>query len=424
LESFLIVVLLLTLPPFQITVCQGGMAFYPMSILVSLLSFILCFNAPEKKNILTYCSFPILSAVLLMVASLSIFQPGAMFFWALAAIFILCSRQEGFSRFWIKISKIFFVGFLGMVAYRVLLELVKKFFFHNVLGQDNSPYVVTNNLFAKVMWYLADPTIKVLNFWNIIPRKEYAFCFVLFVAGAMLLAVIQKGRKGLLGYKTREGIFKLFALLALFLLASLPNLLFPSNVSFYRCYMALSAFCVFIFLWALTTYTSFLLSTGRIIRILILVILVCFGTFQAYQTTFRYRAFPSAEELKFLQESLQAADLSQFSRVYFVQPDQKNLYTSDDEYGNLTTRFSNDIIGFFSCGIRSLMRDSYKIHYIDYDPFSGKTLYLFRKKEEWDPSSSYRVILSFGPEVKTQADFFEPTLIIDMNKVVDRIVQK
>ena len=70
------------------------------------------------------------------------------------------------------------------------------------------------------------------------------------------------------------------------------------------------------------------------------------------------------------------------------------------------------------------MRDSYKIYYIDYDPFSGKTLYLFRKKEERDPSSSYRVILSFGPEVKTQADFFEPTLIIDMNKVVDRIVQK
>ncbi len=424
LESFFVVFILLTLPAFQITVCQGGMAFYPMSILMILLSFILAFDAPDKKSIWTYCSLPVLGSVFLMIVSLCIYQSGAMFFWALTAAVILFSQKETFLDLQNKIGRIFFVGLLSMAIYRLILELNKKLYLSYTSRQDYSPYLLTNQVLAKIKWFLTDPVVKVLNFWNIIPTKGYALCFVFFVAGGIFLALLHAKRKDILLEALKKGIIKALILSGLFFLTSLPNLLFPENISFYRCYMALSAFCVFLSFWVLLQYKNFFLSLGRVARAVILCLLVGFGLFQAYQTTWRFRAQPSAEELDFLQETLQSVNLNQFSRVYLIQPNQARLYTSDDEYGNLTTSFGNDIIGFFSCGIIGLMKNSYQIYHIDYDPVSGKTIYFFKRQGEDTPEYSYRVILSFGFEPKTQADFAEPTLIIDMNRVVDKIVKK
>jgi len=422
LESFLIVAILFTLPPFQIIVCQESMFFYPVSLLAAILSFLFCFDLLSRKNFSKGFFSSGLAALFFMIVSLCTYQSGAMFFWALAAIFVIFAREDSSTVFWKKILKIFFFGFLAMIIYRGMLEITKDLYLDLNPERNYDPYhFVVVNVIEKIKWFLTEPTVKVLNFWNIFPKKEYAVLFAGFILGGILLACLQNKKQGFCGGTGKESILKGLVLIPLLFLTSLPNILFPENIAFYRCYMALAAFFIFIFLWALLRYADFFAGKGRVLRICILCLLVCGGVAASYQTTLHYRARPSAVELKFLEETLQNNDLNRYLRIHFIQPNQAALHVMDDEYGNLTTSFGNDIIGFLSCGIRNLMKDSYKIYGIAYDPVSGKTMYMFRKKDSKAPHSSYCIILSFGPETKTQADFFEPTLIIDMNKAVDRI---
>ncbi len=417
-ESLLSVFIIFTLPPFQIVVCQAGMSFYPMSILMAIASFLACVKALDRsigrrQRIVLYAW-----SVLLFVIALTIYPSGAMFFWAMMAATVFFCTKEPFQVFCRKSFFLLAAGFSGTVIYRLLLEATKSLYLSFQITQY-SPYDVSTKFADKIFWFFSDPVVKILNFWNIIPSLNLVFYFGGFIVVALLLAFAQRTRN----ISWKESIlaagFKAVLLCGLFFLTSLPNLLYAEHIAFYRCYMALAAFAVFIFLWSLLRYAKIFSAIEKSVVIVVLSFLAVAGIVFARHAITQYRTRISVQEFKFLKQALQSVNLNHYSRVYIVQPDQKDMFVSDDEYGNLTTSYGNDIIGFFSAGIMDLMKKDFKVYHIDHDPTTRKTIYFFKRYNEKDPSSSYKVILDFGFDIKNPGDFKESTLVIDMNRVAD-----
>lgn len=421
-ESFLLICALLTLPPFQILVCQEGMAFYPASLLAATGSFLLCFHldperAPKKNVILVD-----LGAVFLFVLSLTIYQPGAMFFWALVGAYILFFSTKVSAQAYKKIAHLFFVGLASLIVYRVLIETTKGFYL-SAQTPDYNPYVIAHDVLAKMSWFFQGPVIKVLSFWNIIPSAEIAIYVAGFLLGAIILAFTNIFKhEG--GAQVKHVAIKSLLLIALLFLTSLPNLLYAQGASFYRCYTSLAAFVLFLVLWGLRQYSKAFSTISRSFVIVALCLLACWGALKARQTVGQYRVRVSTEEFKFLKQALKSVDLNDYKRIYIIQPDQGMMFTSDDEFGNLTTSFGNDIIGFVSAGITDLLKKDFKIYHIDYDPITRKAIYFLRRHNEENPSFSYRVTLDFGSDTKDPQDFLEPTLVLNMNRVVDSLLSQ
>jgi|GEM_PF-534392 len=422
-ESFLAVFILLTLPPFQIAVCQAGMSFYPASVLLAIGSFLICFKACQSPGGGRYFSVPNFSSILLFMTSLAVYPSGAMFFWAMMAAVVLFSSGESFQVFQAKVRRMLFVGFAGMILYRLLLETTKSLYLSFDITQY-SPYSVSTSIIHKVIWFFSDPVVKVLNFWNIPSSPTVALSAIGFVVGAIFLAFAQRVDKTSRQMTIADLGARVLLLLGLLFLTALPNLIYAENVAFYRCFMALAAFALFVFLWALHRYAKIFSAIERVAVVFVLCLLVFVGALSAHQTINRYRVQISVQEFKFLKQALQSVNLNNYSRIYVIQPDQRRLFTSDDEFGNLTTSYGNDIIGFLSAGITDLMKKDLRIYHIDYDPITGKTIFLFKKRNEEKPSFSYRVIVQFGFDVKNPEDFPDSTLVLDMNRVVDFLLER
>ncbi|MDP8266851.1 MAG: hypothetical protein P9M07_07930 [Candidatus Aceula meridiana] len=418
LEANLLALIILTLPPFQIPVCQAGMAFQPFGILVAIGAAILAYKIPVvgklSQRILNRYFF---LAVFLMLCSLSIYQSAAMFYWALVGFVILFSKRESFEGAKQEIINMFFVGFVALIVYRIILQISKGFFTqYNLYGYN--PFGTTKDIIGKIVWYFQEPVFNALNLWNIFGTNLYAGIVIFVVALGLCFAVVRK-------HQDKERIsagrfvFKAAALGAIFFLCSLPNLVIENNVSFYRCYFALGALVVFALAWSLkrgTDAVSFLKKRDAFF--VLLLILGLYGMVQAYQTVLTYRVNLSVQETEFFLSAMRKKPMNSYKGIYIIRPDSKNFRTDTDEYGNLTTFFAHNDWGIVSCALREFLKGKLRIYHILVDHQKKELTYLFEDLHDKEKKYVYKIRIISGKEKKTQADFREPTLIIDMAQFI------
>ena len=413
LAAFLIVLLLLTLPPFQVLVANTGMCFLPFSILFAILSFRLADSMLLDKPFLKkFFSLRMFFAAVLFVVALSTYQPGAMFYWSLFGFWVLFAKPQPFKESLVKAGVLFFPAFLGFGIYAGILQVTKKYFAQFNLFSYN-PYVFSTDYMAKLRWFFAEPVVNILNLWNIFPSVLYAFFVLFFIVIGSAVAYGRRAKnKEIVG--AEEMILRACLLVALLFLSSLPNLVTTSDMSLYRCYMALAALVVFLFFWAswqmisVLPYKKFFGVTLALLSLL--------GVAQAYQTVLQYRVVPSRQETAFFVDAVRQKNLNDYQRVYVVLSDEKLFRNRGDEYGNLTTFYSHDIIGMFTCAIKELSKNALTVYMMFVYDRTNQVTYVFRELRDKSRKYAYRVIVESGLQRKTEADFGEPTLIIDMTQ--------
>ena len=94
-NAFLISLIVFLLPPFEILAVHASMSFYPLSVLFALGAGFAANKMPAvsslKRKIL---NGNFILSIFLFSCALSVFQPGAMFFWALLGAIVLFSKEE------------------------------------------------------------------------------------------------------------------------------------------------------------------------------------------------------------------------------------------------------------------------------------------------------------------------------------------
>ncbi len=414
--SFLLSFVIFTLPVFQVMVSRAGMAYHPVSILFAIWAAMVAdrisLDGCLRKRFL---SLPFFGSILLFIGALSVFQPGAMFYWALAGFVLLFSSSEPFEVTRRKVVNLFLPAFLGLLFYRGILQFIKESFTQYNL-YDYNPCAITADYIGKIGWFFKEPVFNILNFWNIFPNVLYPAIAGLFVLGAVVLVLIkffkQKEKQCWAGVA-----LKISVIFSLVFLSALPNLVIPQNIPFYRCYMGLAALVVFILAWAINQYVQLFYSLKR--RTIFIAILLGFnllGIAQANQTVLKYRVTPSSKELRFVMNAFDPLKMNKYKRIYIIQPDQEDGDQRGDEYGGLTTFYGHSIFGLVSCVVREAVSEKLNLYHIDIDHKTGKISYVFTLKEDKNKKLVYQIIVDFGQEEKTSADFKEPTLIIDMRK--------
>jgi len=351
-------------------------------------------------------------SAILFVAALSTYQPGAMFYWSVFGFWILFSKQLSWRENIVKMGVLFSSTFLGFGIYAGILQLTKKYFLQFNLFSYN-PYVFSTNYLAKIQWFFTEPIVNILNLWNIFPKIFYTVFLLLFlVLGCVIAAWRLTG--DVKKIFSKETILRACVFIVLVFLSSLPNLVTTSDMSLYRCYMALSALVIFLFAWVLWHMT--LPFREKNVFSILLVLLSVFGMTQAYQTILQYRVVPSRQETAFFLDAVKNKNLNDYQRVYVVLPDEQVFKNRGDEYGNLTTFYSHDIIGMFTCAIKELSQKALVVYMMLIDEKTNQVMYVFREVRNKNNKYAYRVVIESGLQQKTEADFSEPTLVIDMTR--------
>ncbi len=97
---------------------------------------------------------------------------------------------------------------------------------------------------------------------------------------------------------------------------------------------------------------------------------------QAHQTILNYRVVPSQKEIQFVKDQMAKVNINEYEKIYFVQPEERYLKNRGDEFGNLTTVYSHNMVGLVSCLLREVAKGTMEVFHINFDP-STKMVYIF-----------------------------------------------
>lgn len=335
--SFLFILTVFTLPPFEILVSWAHNASKSISLLFACLSFYWA-----ARN-----SIPL--AVTLFICALCTYPSGAMFYWFILFIHLAGQKPPFFAG--IKQEKRFFIAGLGaIVAYAILVHFLKPWV-GTLTNAIYNPYIHTTDIFGKIGWFAKEPLTNSLNLWNLFPKKTYtALSLALIFAGALKYLVSAKNEiKNILLF----GIWGIIFLILTFL----PNWVTSANVAFYRCSLALTPFVFFILTWSLLQIIAILPRNMLKNTTAIIFFIVCiYGSFLAFANTAHYRALPSGWEITFLKNQLKRADLYTFKKIHFILPAGK-LYENVrryDEFGVPSSHYRQDIPIMLKSALREI----------------------------------------------------------------------
>jgi hypothetical protein len=306
LSSFFFVVIMGTLPSFQVYAAWATVSFYPCAMLVAAGGLQLVERAcKEGKNKRQW--WWAIGAICLMTLALTIHQSSAMFFWVLAAIFLLSTQMVGKELLrrvrWYTGVMVVSLS-LGYVIFRIGLWLYGM----GPVGEQRAS--VVTNLWEKISWFVTEPLTNALNGINLFPSYKLAGGVFLWTIGG--LALLLRGT-------AREKVTKSICLLALLPLSYLPNLLVAENWASYRTLGVLTSLVALYVFAALSGYEQLLrrFVAVRLCSIVLGVVALCSAILAARQVSI-YFAIPQHQELEFMRRGLAQTDLSRVRSIYVI----------------------------------------------------------------------------------------------------------
>jgi len=413
-DSLFISIAVFTLPPFQIMVSQAGMGFQPAGILLAVLSAIVAYRIPtEGPWLKRFLNKNVFVSILLFICAIGVYQPAAMFFWAMLGFVLLFSNQS-LRDLMRRVFHFVYVGFVSFGLYGIILQQTKKVFMKFNLW-DYDPYSLTTDYFGKIKWFFTEPVTSALNLWNIFPQAVYTNLVLIFIAAGVCLKIVRLHQAKAL--EARRLLF-IFGVLCVLAFASfLPNLASVNNLFFYRCVPGLMALVLFFVLASCREYVESFKKINKVLSLSIIFMgfALC-GVVSAYQTIVQHRIIPSQREWKLFFGAIAQNKLNQYKRIYVIEPQEEHLRHRADEYRNLTTRYSHNMPGLLSGALREIVKNKMTIFHIEAGPGSKNILFIFQDLKNKDVYYRYEIAIESGPPL----EFFDAeTLVIDMRVLHD-----
>ena len=222
----LIAVLVCSMPAFQLTAAWTVLFHTPLAMLLAGGASVLAAAAIDAPHRLR--NVRMIGATAMLLASLMIYQPAAMFFWVVLAIAIVGERND--ARRAMRTTLAHLVA--GGVALALAFVSAKVFvaFFDNG-GTAEPRGRLTTDILGKAGWFLDQPLYQTLNLFDLTPSPRLAAVVAAVAAGGMLLWLVRRSPQPLL---------YIVIALALIPLSFLPNLIVAENHADIRSQIALS----------------------------------------------------------------------------------------------------------------------------------------------------------------------------------------
>lgn len=400
LNAFLFAVMMFTLPAFQITVAWASSVLVASAVFIAALAGLLAGRY-------FYLSIG------LMIASIMMYQPAGMFFWVVAVLIFLNGSMEEAKP---KAILFFKAGATGMLAYWVILWCLKGFLKdHPRLSGIYDPYVFGHPM-DKLMWFLKEPFVNVLNLWNIFPTVEGTALTVGVLAGGYLVFVVRcfKDCKNT-GFlkKMQESVFILLMAGGLILLSYAPNLMTNHQTPWYQCSVAFGPMVLIGLLVVVRYGTQFFPAKIRELGLTGILIAACLGGASlANANVAKHCVFADNRELEYLKAQLRQAELTKYRTITLILAENSIWapYNRYYEFGSPSSSMSFHVVGIIRCALKEIgVSTSLAPHYgaaIKCEFFSP----VLGKK-----SDHYYFIKFYGQSETMPVD--NETLVIDMNEI-------
>jgi hypothetical protein len=222
----LITVLVCSLPAFQVYASWTVLFYSPWAAFLSAAASVLAVSAVDAPRDLKLDR--VVGAVALLLTSLLIYQPAAMFFWVLLAVALIGSaQQKGRSR---RILRTHFgVAALALPLGYLVVKLGVHFVGHTTNAVRNT---LTHDPVGKLDWFFREPLYGSLNLFDLTPSRLLAI---------VVAAVSICGIGLLLKRQCASPLLYLGAAVFLVPLSYLPNLVVEENLATFRTRVSLSS---------------------------------------------------------------------------------------------------------------------------------------------------------------------------------------
>lgn len=305
--SFLLPVLMLSMPPFQVFAAWAITAFFPYAAVLTGISVWLIdrhYPTPMKRN------FFMAVAILLECCALSIYQPIAMFFWVYAAIRLFCPVQFP-AVAWRRFGKYAGVAVAALlVSYIVSVQWIPRILFGQLNTFERTRLV--SSPLEKMVWFVKQPLVDSLNFTNIEPKLGLASLFALVIGIGLFLYFHEE--------RVQDRFLHLLLAGILVPLSLLPNLVVEESWASYRIQVSLVSLLTLYGMLAMIGFSRMVRITLRERSVATLAALVtAFASLSAMRNVVVEFVLPQYIEYRFLIFQLGKGDLDHASTVYFVR---------------------------------------------------------------------------------------------------------
>ncbi len=303
--GFLVAVIVVTLPPFQILMSWAANASYFLAALTAGAAlygaeWALRTPTPSHKWGLVAAS------ILLMLLAITNFQPGAMFFWVFAVLVMFKPSATAISavRRLLWYSGIAAAGLvLGFVVYK--LGMLKYGYLASPMRSQ-----LSSDPLAKANWFVHWPLRDALNLIKLNPSSGVAIGVAVFVSAGLVLYF--QGEPG-------ERLCKYVLALVVVPLSYLPNLVVAEDWSSYRTQIALAPLILVYFFFALCGYTRLLQRrAAEQVLIAVLSLSAVTSVLVAAHNVQTYLAIPQMIELTLMRSQITSGDLAVARSIYII----------------------------------------------------------------------------------------------------------
>lgn len=170
--SLIIAILIATLPPFQVYVAYISTAADGLSATVAMLALLLVHKATSELSSRKWIFITL--AVVLLIASLALYQLAAFYYWAMLSVLVLTTDPQNFIKNnWKKMS-IYFTIFVTAVLVYYAAWRFQLWYFQVPLGGRYDGRVFVQDPIMRLAWFFNGPLFEASNLWNINPSTRIA----------------------------------------------------------------------------------------------------------------------------------------------------------------------------------------------------------------------------------------------------------
>jgi hypothetical protein len=234
-NSFLLAIIIFTLPTSQVLAVRVIVCFTVIpAIVVASLAAMAALKGTAKTDLRrALLNFYSLAAAALFMAALLIYQPAAMFYWALVAVPLMFAAGHGE----VRLPRV-----LGL--YGIPLFAMGVYFIIGLFKTENAPtpssfyeFGLTRDPLEKIKWFISEPLGDALAPWHVFPSVPFAyFSTAVIVAGVAASLAMTLREHGAERFKSSVPAMLLRGILVLSLvpLSFLPNIVSAGEFAPYR----------------------------------------------------------------------------------------------------------------------------------------------------------------------------------------------
>lgn len=195
---------------------------FPFVLSILLSGFSYSILIPKNKNPMIVRS---LFAVVMLWLAFAIYQPTAMSFLFFAMLDNCLKKKQKLNI--LNITLIGLILFVGMVGSLILSKFMPIWIYGSSLPRSE----ITNDIYAKLLWFIKEPLVNAINNFNILPNNLFtSLSAILIIIGMITIA------------KSETGKLKILAFILMGIGTYTPNLLIKENWAAFRSLIALELF--------------------------------------------------------------------------------------------------------------------------------------------------------------------------------------